>query len=135
MSEATPRPWTLCHHLKGVVEDSACPCGYRGVIWGPEKDAKAICQPGHDPDVVGQEGLAPQRYPREVEVANSQLIVRAVNAHDALVAALRAYVVAQGRMLVRWAEGDRDMKHELWKDLHGCEDAARFALALAEKSP
>lgn len=77
MSEAkhTPGPWELCHHLRSIEEDAGCGCGYRGVIYGPDKNvAMAICQPGHDQAPPGQEGSEPNRYPREVEIANARLI-------------------------------------------------------------
>lgn len=72
----TAGPWSLCQHLKGMVEDQSCKCGYRGVIFGPEHDvAMAICQPGHDRPVREEEwGTEPARYPREVELANARLI-------------------------------------------------------------
>jgi hypothetical protein len=78
-AEATPGPWAVCQHLKSIEDDAACPCGYRGVIWGPEHDiAMAICQPGHDRPWREEEwGSEPGRYPREVEIANSQLIAAA----------------------------------------------------------
>lgn len=80
----TPGPWLLCAHLK---DGDQCSCGYRGVIWGP--DSKAICQPGHEPAPEGQEGTEPERYPREVELANARLIAAApdlLNAAKAVIA-------------------------------------------------
>lgn len=71
----TPGPWELCAHLK---HNDACSCGYRGVIYGPEPDGFAICQPGHEPAPEGQEGTEPPRYPRDVEIANMRYIA-AVN--------------------------------------------------------
>lgn len=44
--------------------------------------------------------------------------------------ALRSYVVAQGRMLNRWSEGDDRVKADLWKDLHACEHLAREVLEI-----
>ena len=67
----TPGPWELCAHLK---HNDACSCGYRGVIYGPESDGYAICQPGHEPAPEGQEGTEPPRYPRDVEIANMRYI-------------------------------------------------------------
>ena len=81
IARATPGPWHLCQHLKSMEADQGCSCGYRGVIFGPDKDvAYAICQPGHEPAPEGQEGTEPQRYPRETELVNSALIVAAINA-------------------------------------------------------
>lgn len=81
---ATPGPWEVCRHLEGVEEDNACSCGYRGVIWGPDHDVPmAICQPGHDREPEGQEGLGPCRYERAQEIANSQHIA-ALNPATAL---------------------------------------------------
>lgn len=71
----TPGPWELCAHLK---YNDACSCGYRGVIYGPEPDGFAICQPGHEPAPEGQEGTEPPRYTRDVEIANMRYIA-AVN--------------------------------------------------------
>jgi len=67
----TSGPWELCAHLK---HNDACECGYRGVIFGPEPDGYAICQPGHEPAPEGQEGTEPPRYPRDVEIANMRYI-------------------------------------------------------------
>jgi len=75
---ATPGPWVVCQHLKSVEADQACTCGYRGVIFGPEQDIPmAICQQGHDQELDGQEGLGPQNYPREVQIANGRWIAAA----------------------------------------------------------
>jgi len=48
---------------------------------------------------------------------------------DAMWVALQAYVTAQGRMLDRWAEGDDNVKRDLWKALNALEEAGRAALA------
>lgn len=42
--------------------------------------------------------------------------------------ALRAYVLAQRRMLDGWAEGDKDVKTDLWKNLHACQIEGEEAL-------
>lgn len=42
--------------------------------------------------------------------------------------ALRAYLKAQRRMLDKWADGDENVKRDLWRDLHACEVAAESAL-------
>lgn len=80
----TPGPWSLCHHLQSVESDNACPCGYRGVVYGPCGDARAICQPGHEPAPKGEEGTEPERYPRETEIANAHLIASAPDLYGAL---------------------------------------------------
>ena len=46
--------------------------------------------------------------------------------------ALRRYMVAQRRMLDRWADGDDAVKKELWQELHACEDGAWAAIRKAE---
>lgn len=109
----TPGPWHLCAHLK--YEDQ-CSCGYRGVIYGPEGDGKAICQPGHEPAPEGQEFTEPQRYPRDVEIANAHLIAAAPD----LLAALK-------KML---PEANRIDQH-LRPTFETCEEA-RAAIAKAE---
>jgi hypothetical protein len=92
MSGHTPAPWGLCHHLKSIEHDKDCSCGYRGVIYGPEYDgAFAICQPGHDAEIIGQEGLGPRRYPREVEIANAHLIAASPDLLAALIALVGKY--------------------------------------------
>lgn len=83
---ATPGPWELCAHLESPEADAGCRCGYRGVVYGPERDGFAVFQPGHDPEIVGQEGLGPQRYPRVTEIANSQLLAYLRNAVPAILA-------------------------------------------------
>lgn len=42
--------------------------------------------------------------------------------------ALRAYVLAQSRMLEGWAEGDEAVRTALWQNLHACENEGREAL-------
>lgn len=76
---ATPGEWTVCQHLKSIEADQACTCGYRGVVFGPDERGipMAVCQPGHDPEPVGEEGLGPQNYPRPAQIANGQYIAAA----------------------------------------------------------
>jgi hypothetical protein len=75
---ATPGPWSVCRHLQSVEADEACMCGYRGVVYGPEHDVPmAICQPGHDAEPEGEEGLGPQNYERAIQIANGQHIAAA----------------------------------------------------------
>ncbi len=43
------------------------------------------------------------------------------NDHELLIylrETLRSYVVASGRMVDRWADGDETVKQELWRGLH-----------------
>lgn len=47
---------------------------------------------------------------------------------DRLASALHAYRNAQRRMLEKWAEGDENVKRDLWQSLHACEAAATAAL-------
>lgn len=44
--------------------------------------------------------------------------------------ALKNYVKAQSRMLEKWADGDENVKQDLWRNLHACEQAGRAALDL-----
>ncbi len=46
--------------------------------------------------------------------------------------ALKAYILAQSRMLDKWAFGDKAVRKDLWKNLHACEEPARDALEVAE---
>lgn len=71
----TPGPWHLCTHLQSAEKDAACPCGYRGGIWGSDQE-HLICEMGSTV-TIGQEGLEPARYPRPTELANARLIVAA----------------------------------------------------------
>lgn len=87
MSETkfTLGPWSVCHHLNSKKDDDSCPCGYRGVVWGPDKNiAFAVCQPGHDPEITGEEGMGPARYSRDVEIANAHLIAASPTLYAAL---------------------------------------------------
>lgn len=91
LERATAGPWIPCEHLKSAEADAACPCGYRGVIFGPPDadcgaDDRAICQPGHEPAPPGQEGTEPGRFPRAQEIANMQLIAAMRNSLPALLA-------------------------------------------------
>lgn len=70
----TDGPWYLCAHLHSDEVDEGCSCGYRGVVFGPEDHAMAVCQPGHDPAPIGEEGTEPQRYDRATERQNSRFI-------------------------------------------------------------
>ncbi len=85
----TPGPWHLCQHLKSMECDAACPCGYRGVVFGPDRDtAFAICQPGHElPRREEEWGSEPPRYPRDVELANMRLVAASPDLLDALIEA------------------------------------------------
>lgn len=59
LARATPGPWHLCQHLKGVEQDTACSCGYRGVVYGPEDEGCAVFQdtsPNCVAGVVRREG-------------------------------------------------------------------------------
>jgi hypothetical protein len=87
----TPGPWHVCQHLKSMECDQACSCGYRGVIYGPGDDDKAICQPGHELPPKGVEGTEPGRYPREVEIANAHLIAAAPCLYAALASLFADY--------------------------------------------
>lgn len=50
---------------------------------------------------------------------------------DQLRKALMAYRKAQRAMLDKWAEGDAEVKRDLWQNLHACEDAANRALEVS----
>ena len=105
---ATPRPWA--EHGKG-----GCECGQ---IFGP--DGNAVIAVVQGPMHLGLDG--PDCVPnREAQKANAVLIVRAVNAHDALVEALTwfAELTEEGFN----AEGRSALER------------ARAALALAEGKP
>ncbi len=84
----TPGPWHLCHHLRSLEDDAACPCGYRGGIWGSDEE-HIICEMG-GADHPGEEGLSPARYDRQTELANARLIAAAPDAMAALVQAVEA---------------------------------------------
>lgn len=113
----TPGPWTLCHHLQSMERDGSCSCGYRGVIYGSETDVPmAVCQPGHDAEPAGEEFTGPQRYSRDVELANARLIAAAP---DLLVALQRCLNFIEG------TEAEFGEEFE-------CGNLARAALAKAE---
>lgn len=123
----TPGPWHLCQHLKGLEEDSACSCGYRGVIFGPDEDvAMAICQPGHErPKREEEWGSEPARYPRAVELANARLIAASPALLDVLEEIIsNSYVGKSGQLVVtrsKWANYPAHLYHK-----------ARAAVALAK---
>lgn len=68
---ATKGPWVRCHHLQSVEADKDCPCGYRGGIWGGDKE-HVVCEMG-----TGPEPDAAPRYERTQEIANSAFIEEA----------------------------------------------------------
>lgn len=85
-SEHTTTPWQLCHHLQSAEKDASCPCGYRGGIWGDDGEL-LVCEmrncdlhEGHDMTPVGD---------RATQLANATFIVKAVNAHEAMIEALK----------------------------------------------
>lgn len=87
MTDATPRPWTLEEMWSGTA------------IKGPPKrwsDCGRVYYP-----TVGRIG------PNREERANAELIVRAVNAHEALMAALERYATHAHDCSVRQAFGIR----------------------------
>jgi hypothetical protein len=90
MSEAkhTSTPWGLCAHLANHDE---CPCGYRGAIWSADGET-IVCEMGSSPDHDGAGKIMGHTQPqadRPTQLADAAFIVRAVNAHDDLVAACR----------------------------------------------
>ena len=74
MAEATPRPWVLGKVGDGGYSDRVAPCH----IWTSKG-------PGYG--LVAT--TAPHCQPYEKQRIDAELIVRAVNAHDSLVEALR----------------------------------------------
>jgi hypothetical protein len=109
--------------LRSVECDAACPCGYRGVIFGA--DGGGVCQPGHD-IVPGEEGLEPHNYPRAQQIADANRIVAAVNGTANLsTEALEAGVVDK---LVEALEA---IAGNSWRDQSRARFVARAALTLA----
>ena len=95
MSEAkhTPAPWQLCAHL---AKHDECTCGYRGSIWGADEET-IVCEMGSSPDIDNEGRVAGHCQPqadRPTQLADAAFIVRAVNAHDDLVEALRGLIEA-----------------------------------------
>ena len=93
LKKATSGDWTLCHHLKSAENDTDCPCGARGTIWGGDGES-VICEMGVG-ITPGEEGLSPTRYPRSQELANATLFVALHNAAPALIAIARAALDAK----------------------------------------
>ncbi len=58
---------------------------------------------------------------------------RLYEAAPTLLAACKGYLAAQSRMLDRWADASPELREELWRDLHACENIARAAILLVEK--
>ena len=81
----TMGPWHLCAHLAND-DENGCSCGYRGVIYGPQREGYAVCQPGHEPAPEGQEGTEPPRYERSQEVRNARLIAVAPDMRTTILA-------------------------------------------------
>lgn len=86
----TMGPWHLCAHLAND-DENGCSCGYRGVIYGPQREGYAVCQPGHEPAPEGQEGTEPPRYERSQEVRNARLIAAAPHMRATILALCDAY--------------------------------------------
>ena len=95
----------------------------------PRTDAVLAKAPAHPLDMPGSRTLV-SPAPDLLDLCYE--LEREVRARDERIAeleqALRAYVLAQGRMLDRWADGDDAVKQRLWKDLHACEEAGRAAI-------
>lgn len=106
----TDGPWSLCAHLHSDEVDEGCSCGYRGVIFGPEGHAMAVCQPGHDTAPTGEEGTEPQRYDRATERRNSRFI----SASRDLVPELLARVVELESALAFYANDHYDPNDGPW---------------------
>ena len=77
----TPGPWRACH-------DGDCPCGF---IWSGDGNIHVATV--HDEHALGQDWYgADCAVKADTRKANARLIVRAVNCHADLVAALEALV-------------------------------------------
>lgn len=91
MTGHTPTPWDLCHHLQSAEKDASCKCGYRGGIWGGDGEVLVLemgnCNrhEGHDMVDTGD---------RPTQLANAAFVVKAVNNHDLMMAALERIAIA-----------------------------------------
>ena len=100
-TKPTPGPWRACH-------DGDCPCGF---IWSGDGNIHVATV--HDEHALGQDWYgADCAVKADTRKANARLIVRAVNCHADLVAALKEVLALS------------DRKHDAW-------DRARAALAKA----
>lgn len=140
--EATP-----CRCSKAIK--NACPtCGetlvavrYSGYLnsdqWDAIKGGDWYCNTCTDPSIVNGKK---HWHDRELETITYQQCSRCAALADppppdlraALVEAKKAlwdYRSAQRRMLDKWAEGDDNVRRDLWQNLHKCESAADSAIA------
>lgn len=124
----TMGPWHLCAHLAND-DENGCSCGYRGVIYGPQREGYAVCQPGHEPAPEGQEGTEPPRYERSQEVRNARLIAAAPDMRETILT-LCAEIERLRRMLDLCGTGPAERYWEgRWRDEAADNERLRAALA------
>ena len=78
----------------------------------------------HNPEIC----VDVQEYAEKLKEENATLRATA----ELVEPALRDYVRAQRRMLERWTDADKSVRHQLWRDLHVCEAGGREALVSLE---
>ena len=80
-TKPTPGPWRACH-------DGDCPCGF---IWSGDGNIHVATV--QDEHALGQDWYGADRAVKaDTRKANARLIMRAVNCHADLAAALRAFL-------------------------------------------
>lgn len=119
MAEHTTTPWQLCHHLQSDEKDASCKCGYRGGIWGGDGEV-LVCEMGNCNRHEGHDMV--DTGDRPTQLANAAFIVKAVNNHEALVAALtELHAVVKGEspsLLNGDSGGDAELALEIERLLH-----------------
>lgn len=93
-------------------------CDFRPMFYGPPTEMKDM------PWSSGTSFKMLRSLGRACGTGNPDAIQWALDEIDALRDSLTALVVAAGRMLDGWAEGDADVKRHLWQQLHGMAEEA-----------
>lgn len=119
----TMGPWRLCAHLAND-DENGCSCGYRGVIYGPQREGYAVCQPGHEPAPEGQEGTEPPRYERSQEIRNARLIAAAPDMRETILT-LCADVERLNAAIVRQAGAAKTLRECTLAEVRHLKDKDR----------
>ena len=138
MGKHTPTPWTLCGHDRGICQCMTISCADHPICtvesgtWG---DSYPSIRKGKDgKQEAFLERIDYGEISMETAKANAEFIVRAVNSHEALVAACEAALAlfTNNHALSRFDWGKSSLRAEDIRELNELPMHLKAALALAK---